>query len=173
LSVFEDAVWDTTLASRVQPGSDVYAYVQERAARGVPVVVASVALAEMASGYRKQADRGDARYARLIEWLHVFVDSAAIVVAPLDALAALAYGQARRRHPAPPTSRRARRHPTRGEHRAAWLHDLQIAATAWSHGLPVITENTGDLQLAGELIAQLYPAEPPLEVLDGGELALP
>lgn len=173
MSAHEDAVWDTTLASRIQPRTDAERFVEIRAAQGVPVIVASVALAEVATGYRRAADRGDARYHTQLAWLEALVAGGPVSVAGLDGLAAILYGQLRARRPTPASARRSTGHRSRTEHRAAWLHDLQIAATAWAAGLPVVTENVADFKLAAKLIERLHPDRPPLTVLPGKELELP
>jgi predicted nucleic acid-binding protein len=168
-----DAVWDTTVACGLQPHTALHRYAEDRAAQGAKVIVASIALAEIATGYRRKADLGDTRYQRLLHWVHTLAGSDTIEVASLDGLGAIAYGQARQRQPTPPAARRASGQRSRTQHRAAWLHDLQIAATAWSRGLPVATENVTDFQRASTILAELYPHASPLAVLSATDLDLP
>lgn len=167
----EEGVWDTTVASRIQPGTDALGHVEARASAGEPVIVAAVALSEIARGYRKQAAR-DERYADLLDWLIGFALGDLVEVAELDALAAIAYGQARALRPTPPGARRKSRHRTRTEHRAAWLSDIQIAATAWARGLPVVTEDREDFEHISRLLVELYPDVDPLEVVDPPDFTL-
>lgn len=61
------ALWDTTLASRLQPGGDVLDHVIDQARAGTPVRLAAPAVLEIAYGYQRHA-RADERYRRLLDW---------------------------------------------------------------------------------------------------------
>jgi predicted nucleic acid-binding protein len=81
---------------------------------------------------------------------------------PLDHWSAIVAGRVRALHAAPPTG--ARRKGTKPEQRAGWILDIQIAACAWTHGCAIATENLSDFRALRNLVAQLYPDAPPLEV---------
>jgi predicted nucleic acid-binding protein len=156
------ALWDTTVASRLQPGSDVLDYALERAAAGSPVRVAAPAVLEIAYGYERMAGR-DPRFARLLAWFTAFVDSAAVTVVALDGRAALVAGRLRGALPHPPGKRDRR---SRTMRQASWLLDVQIAATAFAAGLDVATENRGDFEALREGLLALFPAAPELAVVE-------
>jgi predicted nucleic acid-binding protein len=50
---------------------------------------------------------------------------------------------------------------------AAWLLDIQIAATAFASGLHVVTTNRADFEDIAELLTGLFPTSPPLQVAAG------
>ena len=47
---------------------------------------------------------------------------------------------------------------------AAWILDVQIAATAFAAGLDVATENRADFEAIAAVLRELYPTAPPLVV---------
>ncbi len=47
---------------------------------------------------------------------------------------------------------------------AAWLLDIQVAATAFASGLDVVTANRADFEQLAEQLTKLFPAAPPLRV---------
>ncbi len=50
---------------------------------------------------------------------------------------------------------------------AAWLLDIEFAATAFAAGLDVATENRFDFEILGDTLRELFPAVPALAVVDG------
>lgn len=157
------ALWDTTLASRLQPRSAVLDYVRARAADGRPVRVASPSVLEIAYGYQRMVD-GDPRYRVLLEWFTELLAQDALAVIALDGRAALVAGRLRAAAPYPP-ARRDRR--SKSMRQAAWLMDIQIAATAFAAGLDVATENRSDFELLRDALASLFPGAPAIAVVDG------
>ena len=61
------AVWDTTLASRLHPHGEVLDYVNDQVAEGTPVRIAAPAILEIAYGYQRMV-AGDHRYGDLLAW---------------------------------------------------------------------------------------------------------
>jgi predicted nucleic acid-binding protein len=157
------ALWDTTLASRLHPHGDALDYVIDQVADGAPVRVAAPAVLEIAYGYQRRA-AADERFGNLLAWFTRVLASEAFTVVPLDGRAALVAGRMRGVLPHPP-ARRDRRSKTMRQ--AAWLLDIQIAATAFAGGLDVATENRADFELLGGTLRELFPAAPPLAVIDG------
>lgn len=159
------AAWDTSLLSELRPGSGAHLFALEQAGRGQPVAVASTAVLESAYGYeRVSSARPD--FGELLRWLDQQVnDPGFLHVLPLNARAAFAVGRLRAHEPAPP---RASKHDRRAktERRAAWVLDLQIAATCWSAGHDVATRNGQDFESIAELLGELAPGATPLEVVD-------
>jgi hypothetical protein len=47
---------------------------------------------------------------------------------------------------------------------AAWLLDIQIAATAFASGLQVVTANQADFERIAELLSSLFPSAAELRV---------
>lgn len=157
------ALWDTTLASRLQPQGAVLDYVRARAADGRPVRVAAPTVLEIAYGYQRMAD-SDRRYRVLLDWLTDLLARDALSVIALDGRAALVAGRLRAAVPHPPP-RRDRRSKTM--RRASWLLDIQIAATAFTAGLDVATENRADFESLCDALAALFPSAPAMAVVDG------
>lgn len=50
---------------------------------------------------------------------------------------------------------------------ASWLLDIEIAASAFAAGLDVATENRADFEALAAALSELFPAAPPLAVVDG------
>jgi|SRR3954451_16717794 predicted nucleic acid-binding protein len=157
------ALWDTTLASRLHPDGNALDYAIDQLAEGTPVRVAAPAVLEIAYGYQR-ASAGDARFGNLLAWFTRLLASDAFAVVPLDGRAALVAGRLRGVHPHPP-ARRDRRSKTMRQ--AAWLLDIQIAATAFAAGLDVATENRSDFEVLGNTLRELFPTAPALAVVDG------
>lgn len=158
-----NTVWDTSVASRLQPGDAVTEYALAQRAAGTPVRVAAPAVLEIAYGYQLRA--GERRYAALLSWFTDLIDARALTVLSMDARGALVAGRLRATLPHPPRRRRRddRSKPMR---QAAWLLDIQVAATAFASGLEVVTENRADFDLLRDALVDLFPSAPPLEVLD-------
>jgi predicted nucleic acid-binding protein len=157
------ALWDTTLASRLHPEGDALDHVIDQVAEGIPVRVAAPAVLEIAYGYQRRA-AADPRFAHLLAWFTRLLASEAVAVVALDGRAALVAGRLRGVLPHPP-ARRDRRSKTMRQ--AAWLLDIQIAATAFAAGLDVATENQADFEILSDALVDLFPAAPPLIVVDG------
>jgi predicted nucleic acid-binding protein len=157
------ALWDTTLASGLQPRGDVLAYVLARAAEGRPVRVAAPTVLEIAYGYQRRAD-ANPTYGTLLAWFSDMVAAGAFAVVALDGRAALVAGRLRAAMPHPP-SRRDRRSKTMRQ--ASWLLDIQIAATAFVAGLDVATDNRADFEALRAGLLALFPGAPPMAVVDG------
>jgi predicted nucleic acid-binding protein len=155
------ALWDTTAASRLQPGGGLFAQAREQAAAGLPVRIAAPAVLEIAYGYQRMAAT-DERYRDLLTWFTGLLDDGTVAVVPLDGRAAFVAGRLRGRLPHPPAGRDRRSKTMR---QAAWLLDLQIAATAFAAGLDVATDNRGDFELLRDALAELFPTAPPLAVV--------
>lgn len=156
-------LWDTTLASRLHPGSETLDYAIDRSAEGLPVRIAAPTILEIAYGYQLQVER-DARYAALLGWFAQLLSSGTVAIVPVDGRAALVAGRLRGVMPHPP-GRRDRRSKTMRQ--ASWLLDLQIAATAFAAGLDVATRNRGDFEAIAAALARLFPAAPGLQISDG------
>lgn len=154
--------WDTTLVSRLYPGSALERHLIERAQAGETIAVTAPTVMEIARGL--QGGRPDV--ARALPWFIGLVTSDLIEVLALDRAAAIVAGRLRAMHPAPPTG--ARRKGTKPEQRAGWVLDIQIAACAWTHGRDIATENVRDFEALSELIHRLYPNASPLMVTPAG-----
>lgn len=157
------ALWDTTLASRLHPDSEVLDYVLDQVADGTPVRVAATAILEIAYGYQRMA-AGDTRYDQLLDWFTRLVASNAFSVVALDGRGALVAGRLRGVLPHPPAKRDRRSKTMR---QASRLLDIEIAATAFAAGFDVATENRGDFEALGDALATLFPDAPALAVVDG------
>ena len=81
-------LWDTTLASRLQPHGDVLDHVMDQHAGGTPVRIAAPAVLEIAYGYQRTAAR-DVRFDNLLAWFTRLLASDVFSVVPLDGRAAL------------------------------------------------------------------------------------
>lgn len=116
---------------------------------------------EVVSGYQAKA----VRFAGPLEWFPEFVASGLVRILPFDRRAAIVAGRARALHPFAPVAPAKRRgHRSKAEARVAWVLDIQIAATAWTAGLPVCTDDRAHFEALSEFIAALYPDTTPLEV---------
>jgi predicted nucleic acid-binding protein len=157
--------WETTLVSHLRPGSEAHEHCVEQATVGDEVVVAAGALLETAYGYELERVRRP-EFADFLRWLeHEVAAKRLFVVVPMDGHAALVAGRLRARAPHPPSPEKGDRR-TKARRRAAWHLDLQIAATCWTAGFDVATENRRDFEQIADLIAELAPDAPRLEVVD-------
>ena len=156
------AAWDTTLVSRIQPGGDLLDHVLDQAIVGDPVRVAAPSVLEVAYGYARQAGR-DARFRSLLDWFTRLVASGALRIVPLEGRAAIVAGRVRADAPHPPR-KRAGDSRSKTMRQAAWLLDIQIAATAFAAGLDVATHNREDFEDLSEVLARLFPDAPTLVV---------
>lgn len=158
-----DALWDTTLASRIHPATDVLDHIAARATRGDPVRVAAPAVLEVVYGYQLRA-AADPRFRQKLSWFRALVASGAFTVTALDGRAAVIAGQLRAEAPHPPRRTRSDRR-SKTMRQASWLLDIEIAGTAFSAGLAVATDNRDDFEALAEVLATLYPAAPRLTVV--------
>ena len=157
------ALWDTTLASRLHPDGDALEYAIDQLAEGTPVRVAAPAVLEIACGYQRRSS-GDGRFGNLLAWFTRLLASEAFAVVALDGRAALVAGRLRGVLPHPPAPRDRRSKTMR---QAAWLLDIEIAATAFAAGLDIATENRRDFEALSAALVELFPEAPPLAVVDG------
>lgn len=156
--------WDTSLFSRVNPGTAEFDYFLERAALGAPVAVAAGAILERAYGFERRSVQRPA-FAAALGWLETEVIEGGLCrVVSLDGRAALVAGHLRARAELPPARKGDRR--TKAQRRAAWHLDLQIAATCWAAGYDVATANRLDFELIAAQLSRLAPTAPKLVVLD-------
>jgi predicted nucleic acid-binding protein len=156
--------WDTSLFSRVSPGTDAYEYFVEQAALGEPVAVAAGAVLERAYGFEAAAATRP-EFAVALRWVEIEVVGGDLCrVVPLDGRAALVAGRLRARADLPPAAKGDKR--TKAQRRAAWHLDLQIAATCWAAGYEVATSNRRDFELIAAELKAVAPTAPELEVLD-------
>lgn len=156
------AVWDTSLLWRLQPERSSVRDLAERALAGTPVRVAAPAVLEAAYGY-ELAIGSNRRFSDRMAWLQRVVAAKLIDVVALDSRAALVAGRARARAPHAPPARRGDRR-TKTMRQAAWLLDIQIAATAFAAGLDIATRNVADFEHISALLSELYPRAQPLVV---------
>ena len=149
------AAWDTTIVSRLRPGSRAALYVQEEALAGRTVCVPAPVLSEVAYGF---ARRG-ASLARNLRWFQRLARSPLMCVLAYDREAGLLAGKLRALAPqAPAVGRHDRR--TKPERRVSWLLDLQIAATAYAAGHDVATDNRRDFEAIAQLLKRDLGLEP-------------
>lgn len=158
------ALWDTTIASRIQPEGAVLDYLVDHAVAGELVPVAAPAVLEVAYGYSRVAG-ANPRFKELLNWFTRLVASGAFRIVPLDGRAAVVAGRMRGEVPHAPRARKGDKR-SKTLRQASWLLDMQIAATAFAAGLDVATDNRGDFEASARLLARLYPEAPPLAVLD-------
>lgn len=148
--------WDTTLVSRLRPGSPALTLLRSRLRSPNEVAIPAVSIAEAAFGYARAGRSDD------LTWLTRLVASPEIGVIGFPLAAALAAGRLRATAPHPPLPSRSRR--TKPERHVAWVADIHIAASAWAVGIPLETENVRDFAILSELLRELVPAGRPLEV---------
>jgi predicted nucleic acid-binding protein len=158
------ACWDTSLFSRVSPGTDAYEYVLEQATRGQPVAVAASAVLERSYGFEAAAAKRE-DFRRALRWLeYEVVDGGLCRIVPLDGRSAAVAGRLRARAPLPVAAKGDKRN--KAQRRVAWHLDLQIAAICWAGGYDVATANRRDFELIAAELETLAPAAPVLAVLD-------
>jgi len=159
------AAWDTTLVSQLKPDEEsaAFAFAEEHYLAGEPVALAAIALNEVAFGYERARERR-VEFGVLLTWLAAYVSSGVVEVLPVDERAAVVAGQLRARAPGAPRAARGDKR-NKGQRRVAWFFDIQIAASAWVAGYEIATENTRDFERIGDLLAELAPAAPRLEVV--------
>ena len=149
--------WDTTLVSKLRPGSRALALLATRLRSTDEVAIPTASITEAVFGYARARRDVD------LVWFSRFVASPEIRVISFSRAAAIAAGHVRARAPFPARPR-SRDRRVKSERRVAWVADLQIAASAWAVGIPVETENVADFTLLSDLLAELFPKALPLEV---------
>lgn len=156
-------VWDTSLASKIHSTGAYGGLLRTRAKRNDPVVLTAPTVLETVRGLALRAS-GDPSLGEGLRWYTRILGSRLVRVLAFDTAAAVLAGQLRARQELPPPRRRG---DTRGkpQRRVAWVLDTQIAATAWTAGYGVATENRSDFELLRRLIDALHPGAPPLEVV--------
>ncbi len=159
-------VWDTTLASRLRPGSPLLDDVSRQASVGDPVGITTISLLELSYGMRKAADAGRSDFARLHAWLREFVAAGHTRVITLGADAALLAGEVRALLPVSPASGR-RRTRSKAEARVAWVHDIQIACATWEAGCDIATADVDHFTAIAGCINAIVLDAPPLEIVAG------
>ena len=150
--------------SRLRESGPLIEYVDERLAAGDPIGVTSASLLEVAYGFRRAADAGDPGFHKLLQWLKRFVREGRVELLPLDHHAAIVAGEVRARNPSPPSPRHGRRRRSKAELRAAWILDIQVAATAWTSGRDIATADAEHFEAIAAAIAELAPRGPELLV---------
>lgn len=154
--------WDTTVVSRLHPGSHAESVLVSHAREGQTIAVPAPAIMEVVRGLASSALR-DPRFRSALSWFVGLGVGGLFETLPLDRRAAVVAGRMRAMRPVPPTVRRRR--GTKTEQRAGWVLDMQIAACAWVHGREIATENRRDFEVLRDLIADLYPDTSPLDVI--------
>lgn len=155
--------WDTMVAARLRASGPEVAHALARRINGDAIAVTAPTVLEIAYGLRKGAEAGNRRLATHLQWVREFLGDV-VEVLPFDMRAAHLAGEARALAPTPPAGRRPERR-SKAEHRAGWLIDLQIAATAYVHGHDIVTSNKGDFDAIARTFDQLAPGAPPLRVV--------
>ncbi len=161
-------VWDTTIASRLRPGSVLLDRLDLLSSRDEPVRVAAVSLLEISYGLRKAADAGRADFGRLHDWFRAFASSGRFSVVAMGAEAALLAGEVRAMPPVPPVGG-ARRTRSKAEARVVWSHDISIACTAWGTGCDIATVDVAHFAEIVRSINALVGQAPPLGVTGAPE----
>jgi predicted nucleic acid-binding protein len=156
-------VWDTSVASGLNPDGLLFRLAAEAASAGKPVRVAAPTVAEIFFGLERRC--ADKRFVEALGWFTEILDAGLFELLPVTHETAILAGRLRALHPAPPTSRRRADGRSKPERRVAWVADIQIAACAWAHGEGVCTADHQHFDLLREGISQLFPAEGPLQVL--------
>lgn len=144
-------VWDTSVASGLYPGSQLFELASEAALSGKPVLLCAPTVQEIAFGLQRKAE--DPRFRTALGWFTELLDSGVLTALPLTWEAALLAG-------------RLRAEP---ERRVAWVTDIQIAASAWLAGEAVCTADQAHFNLLRDAIGALFPGEGALEVLSRPE----
>ena len=156
-------VWDTSVASGLNPESFLFRRAVEAALDDVPVRVAAPTVAEIFFGLQRRSD--EERFVKAQGWFTEVFNAGLLEVLPVTRETAILAGRLRALHPVAPTSGRRADGRSKPERRVAWVADIQIAACAWLHGEGVCTADHGHFDLLSEGISQLFPAESPLQVL--------
>jgi predicted nucleic acid-binding protein len=156
-------VWDTSVASGLNPESTLFQVAIGAALAGEPVRVAAPTVAEIFFGLERRSDQE--RFVRALGWFTEVFNAGLLEVLPVTYETAILAGRLRALHPVAPTSGRRADGRSKPLRRVAWVADIQIAACAWVHGEAVCTADHGHFDLLKEGIAHLFPAESPLQVL--------
>ena len=156
------AAWDTSLASQLHPRARYSTLLATFTRTGAPVVVTAPTAFQTIHGIARQVESEPAA-ARILEWYETLFAGPLVQVLAVDGQASALAGKLRARHPFPPPSPRADAR-TKPDRRVAWVIDILIAATAWTAGYGIATNNYRDFAVLRDLIAELYPSTTPLAV---------
>jgi predicted nucleic acid-binding protein len=156
-------LWDTNVLSRCLLSRSRMEQALDAAAHGDPPRVAAAAVLEVAYGIERAAAY-DARHLGRLKLLDGLLRQGTFRVVPLDARAGVVAGRLRARCAHAPPARRGDRR-SKPMRQAAWLIDIQVAATAFASGLDVVTANQRDFEQLANALGSLFPVAPALEVL--------
>jgi toxin FitB len=138
---------DTNVISEARKGTRAHAGVQvffvQAAEQQTPLYLSAITVGELRRGIELIRHRGDSAQAKLLErWLSRVLKDFAHHVLPFEADTAQVWGRLRVPNP---------------ENEI----DKQIAATAWLHGLTLVTSNVSDFSATG--VRVLNPFAPPAQ----------
>lgn len=155
-------VWDTSVASRLHPESELFEFAAARALEGEPILVAAATVAEISYGLKRKDE--DPRFADALAWFDEILDAGGLGVLPLTREGAQAAGLLRAIHPVPPSSdKRDKR--SKSDRCVAWINDIQIAVSAWLRAEPICTKDRRHFEFLSKSLAERYPGTGKLEVL--------
>lgn len=155
------------LASTLRPESEVTRAVLALRGTSDEVLLAAPSVGEVLYGLWAAAARRPEFVALADWWSARMLGPEGVRVVMPDTAVLIAAARARARHPKAPTG--GRRQPTnqgKPERLVAWHADIQIGTTAWRLGLPLATRNRRDFVIVRNLLADLYPDQPALHVID-------
>ncbi len=157
------AAWDTTTAARLRPDSPVLDHVQDRRRTGDTIAFTATTLKEICYGLHKASTAGTQAAGAQLRWLRDQIDAGLIDVLPFDDRAADIAGALRAAIPTPPSTLRRPRDRSKPDNRVAWILDIQIAATVFTHGYDLLTADAHHSIIAAQL-ATLAPTAPALRI---------
>lgn len=155
-------VWDTSVASRLHPESELFDFAAAKALEGEPILLAAATVAEISYGLKLKD--ADPRFADALAWFNEILNAGGMGVLPLTREGAQVTGLLRAAHPAPPSVDKGDKR-SKPDRRVAWINDIQIAATAWLRAEPVCTRDRDHFEFLSRAIAEQYPGTGELEVV--------
>ncbi len=156
------AAWDTTTAARLRPNSHALDHARDRRQAGDPIAFTATTLKEISHGLHKAAAAGTQAAGAQLQWLRDQIHAGLVDVLPFDDRAADIAGALRAAIPTPPSTRRPRDR-SKPDNRVAWILDIQIAATAFTHGYDLLTADAHHAIIATRLTI-LAPTAPALRI---------
>lgn len=153
--------WDTTTAARIRPESPVLEYATSRWRAGDPVALTASTFNEISYGLHKAMTSGRAGAGVQLGWLREQIGAGLVNILAFDKRSADIAGALRARMPIPPPGARQRQRRSKAASRVAWIMDIQIAATAFSHGYALVSSDAHH-QIIAKQLAKLAPEAPPL-----------